>query len=238
MRRAVIYTGKSDFERLFGEMLRLSLSEEGAEAVLADSGEDPFGDIYSGNVFAAVSIEQDEEIFKRLIAMDDGLPYESTVLYGFDDIECKARYLRHPFDISDFLAPALDFCLERTEDEKSCSAEDVKNESGADAALSDDAIFDTRSQNETGLLYNADEKAFYYGGVRLDFTRREQELLMCLYSKRGNSVSREEAAITVWGRSKNTNVVDVYIKYLRQKLDERFDKKIIYTVRNGGYMLK
>lgn len=61
-----------------------------------------------------------------------------------------------------------------------------------------------------------------------------------LSSRRGSPVSREDAIRDVWGLNftGETNVVDVYIRYIQQKLDERFDAKFIVAVRGKGYMLR
>ncbi len=57
---------------------------------------------------------------------------------------------------------------------------------------------------------------------------------------RGAPVTREEAIRDVWefGYAGNTNVIDVYIRCLRKKLDERFDARFNVTVRVRGYMLR
>ena len=75
-------------------------------------------------------------------------------------------------------------------------------------------------------------------GVPITLTTREYQLLALLDEHRGTPVSREEAALRIWGEHTDTNVVDVYIRYLRQKLDERFDARYILTIRGKGYQLK
>jgi len=56
----------------------------------------------------------------------------------------------------------------------------------------------------------------------------------------GHTVKREEAAAKIFGADNDapTNVVDVYVRYLREKIDERFKVKIITTVRGVGYTIK
>ena len=56
----------------------------------------------------------------------------------------------------------------------------------------------------------------------------------------GRVVTRDELLEKVWGWSYDgdTNVVDVYIRYVRQKLDERFHVKTIHTIRGVGYMFR
>lgn len=75
-------------------------------------------------------------------------------------------------------------------------------------------------------------------GEPIGLTEREYQLLALLDEHRGQPVSREEAARRVWGTDTGTNVVDVYVRYLRKKLDERFDARFLVTVRGQGYLLK
>ena len=60
-----------------------------------------------------------------------------------------------------------------------------------------------------------------------------------MYNK-GIVLSREKIENHIWNYDYEggTNVVDVYIRYLRQKLDERFGVKLIHTVRSVGYVIK
>ena len=56
---------------------------------------------------------------------------------------------------------------------------------------------------------------------------------------KGETVTRAQAAQTVWEKDgADTNIVDVYIRYLREKLDEKFGIKLISTVRGVGYTIK
>ena len=96
------------------------------------------------------------------------------------------------------------------------------------------------SPAEDALIVDLLKKTAAYSGVSIPLTRREFELLAYLYTRRGFPVSREELIREVWrfNFTGDTNVVDVYIRYLREKLDERFGVKLILTVRGKGYMLK
>ncbi len=232
MRRIVIYPGRTDFEKEFGKMLLLSALDEKLEAEIHDSDAGLFNSIYSDDVFAVVSVERDNETKEKLISQSSDFPYESVILYGFDDVMCRTRYLKRPFRVDDLLACAIEFC---NGDSRMADKADCGN-AGDNIDDKQKSIFEPFL--DEGIAYDGKNNVFLYNKESLSLTQREAELLMCLYEKRGTAVSREEAAFRVWGSKKNTNVVDVYIRYLRQKLDERFDKKIIYTVRNGGYMLK
>ncbi len=77
-------------------------------------------------------------------------------------------------------------------------------------------------------------------GEKIALSEKEYRLLLYLYTQRGETVTREDILKNAWGISRfnSTNIVDVYIRYLRKKLDERFDLRLIITVRNKGYLLK
>ena len=83
-------------------------------------------------------------------------------------------------------------------------------------------------------------KKVIFRGNEIFFTRREYDLFAYLYDKKGTPVSREEALQRVWkyDYTGDTNIVDVFINYLRTKIDNKYNVKIITTVRNKGYMIK
>ncbi|MFS0722326.1 response regulator transcription factor [Paenibacillus sp. 1P07SE] len=76
--------------------------------------------------------------------------------------------------------------------------------------------------------------------LAIDLTPREFELLVFLAENKNQEKSREEILSEVWGYDfiGETNLVDVYIRYLRQKIDKGFRYKLIHTVRGVGYVLK
>ncbi|MBO4836303.1 MAG: response regulator transcription factor [Clostridia bacterium] len=71
-------------------------------------------------------------------------------------------------------------------------------------------------------------------------TSREFQLLQYMMENTGIVLSRETLLSAVWGYDYmgETNVVDVYIRYLRQKIDEACDVKTLHTVRGVGYVMK
>ena len=79
-----------------------------------------------------------------------------------------------------------------------------------------------------------------YGDVPVQLTLREFELLQALMENRSIVLSREKLLDMVWGYEYvgETNVVDVYIRYLRAKLDDAFGVKYIHTVRGVGYVFR
>ncbi len=96
--------------------------------------------------------------------------------------------------------------------------------------------FHKKEKDPRGLVIDGDNVSFR--GENIDLSKKELELLKLLYSKTGEEVSRSEARDAVFPSESDSNVVDVYIRYLRKKLDLRFDTRMIITVRNKGYMLK
>lgn len=89
------------------------------------------------------------------------------------------------------------------------------------------------------LAFEADGTVTF-GGEMVPLTKKETILLRYLYTKRGTLCTREEIVAAVWNHlyTGNTNLVDVYIRYLRTKLDEHYHTKLIYAIRGKGYMLK
>ncbi len=78
------------------------------------------------------------------------------------------------------------------------------------------------------------------GGKRIDLSAREYSILEALIRNAGTVMSREKIESSVWNYDYEggTNVIDVYIRYLRKKIDDDFDTKLIHTVRGVGYVLR
>ena len=79
-----------------------------------------------------------------------------------------------------------------------------------------------------------------YNGEDLTLTKKEYDLLECLLRNKNIAMSREQLLSTVWGYEYmgDTNVVDVYVRYLRQKIDDKYGMHMIETIRGIGYMIK
>lgn len=77
-------------------------------------------------------------------------------------------------------------------------------------------------------------------GFAIDLTAREYSILEYLARNRNMVVTREQIRANIWNIDDdvNSNVVDVYIRYLRKKLDENFGEKLIHTIRGVGYKLE
>ena len=78
------------------------------------------------------------------------------------------------------------------------------------------------------------------GKVPVELTKKEYDLLEYMLRNKRTVLSRDQILSNVWGYDYmgDTNVVDVYIRYLRQKLDDKFGEKYIHTMRGVGYVIK
>ena len=90
------------------------------------------------------------------------------------------------------------------------------------------------------LTLNLSSHSAHYGEDELTLTKKEYELLEYLLRNKNIALTREQLLNNVWDYNYfgDTNVVDVYIRYLRQKIDDRFGVHIISTVRGVGYIMK
>lgn len=77
-------------------------------------------------------------------------------------------------------------------------------------------------------------------GQRVDLTKKEFDLLLFLLQNKGHVLTRQTLLDRVWGYDfvGETNSVDVYIRFLRGKIDEPFGLKLIQTVRGVGYVIR
>lgn len=90
------------------------------------------------------------------------------------------------------------------------------------------------------LTLNIEKRIVMRGGQEISLTAREFSLLEVLIRNKNKVLSREKIENALWNfdYEGGTNVIDVYIRYLRKKVDEPFDKKLIHTVRGAGYVLR
>ncbi len=90
------------------------------------------------------------------------------------------------------------------------------------------------------LQMNLDTKEITRNGEPINLTAKEFQLLEYLLRNKNRVVSRADIAINVWDIDfdTNTNIIDVYINYVRNKIDKPFEKKLIQTQVGMGYILK
>lgn len=90
------------------------------------------------------------------------------------------------------------------------------------------------------LELNLDTKTVTRAGKRIELTTREYALMEYLMLHKGKTISRTDISEQVWSLhfDTNTNIIDVYISYLRKKIDKGFSPKLLHTIVGVGYVLR
>ena len=91
-----------------------------------------------------------------------------------------------------------------------------------------------------GLEMNLDSKEVNRDGQKINLTAKEFQLLEYFLRNKNRVLSRADIAVNVWDMDfqSNTNVIDVYVNYLRNKIDKKYSEKLIQTHVGMGYILK
>jgi len=147
-----------------------------------------------------------------MITARDGLPDKISGLdLGADD------YITKPFEIEELLARIR----AATRRKHTKTSEDNLLTCG-------DVLLDSKARTVT------------YSGEFIDLTKREFDLLEYLMRRKGEVVSRDKLLADVWDFDFDggTNTVDVYVRFLRAKIDDRFGIKLLHTVRGVGYAVR
>lgn len=95
-------------------------------------------------------------------------------------------------------------------------------------------------QSYAGIEINMKEQSASRDGKELNLSSRELKLLIFFMKNRERALSRIAIAEAVWNLDldMSSNTVDVYINYLRNKVDKNFETPLIHTIKGTGYMLK
>lgn len=215
-------------EMKIARFLELELKHEGYEVIIAGDGR--------------IGLEKAEKENPDLIVLDLMLPALSGIevcrrvrltsqvpiimLTAKDDVSDKVAgldtgaddYMTKPFAIEELLA-RIRVALNRKKYIEEPKAETLQ-------------IKDVR--------LNLASRSAYYKDEELTLTKKEYELLEYLMRNKNSVLTREQLLNHVWDYEYfgDTNVVDVYIRYLRQKIDEKYGVQLISTVRGVGYIIK
>ncbi|MCM3636227.1 response regulator transcription factor [Sporosarcina luteola] len=165
------------------------------------------------------------DVLRRIRAAEDGTPV--ILLTAKSDVEDKVTgldlgandYVTKPFEIDELLARI-----------RSAIRTSQKKVVGKDEFLHEFA----------GLSIHEQSREVKRNGESIDLTPREYDLLLHLIRHPNQVLSREQLLDAVWGFDYygDTNVVDVYIRYVRKKIEQRNEPSLIQTVRGVGYALK
>lgn len=90
------------------------------------------------------------------------------------------------------------------------------------------------------LVVDMNNRQAIRDGKVIDLTVREYAILEYLARNRNVVVTREQIRVNIWkiDDDVNSNVIDVYIRYLRRKIDDNYEEKLIHTIRGVGYKLE
>jgi DNA-binding response OmpR family regulator len=216
-----------DDERIV-QFLRRGLRTEGYRVELAATGEDAvtlagsaefqliildlaLPDINGLEVCSRLRARRIDTPVLMLTAMDTVQDKVAGLRSGADD------YLTKPFAFEELLA-RIETLLRRREGTSKSEVKELRVGS---------------------LVLNRETHAVQRESVPINLTPKEFALLECFMSAPGKVMSRTRILEQVWGYSADplTNVVDVYIRQLRRKIDDPFDQKLLVTVRGYGYKL-
>ncbi len=213
-------------ELKMASLLKRGLEEEGMAVDIAPDGEQ--------GLFAANSNPYDLLILDITLPIMDGievcrklrassLPTPVLMLTARDSVETKVRgldsgaddYLTKPFAFAELLA-RIRALLRRNRGEVSMQLHVA------------DLLLDPVSRQVTRA------------GKEIVLTAKEYSLLECFMRHPNQVLSRTVLSEKVWDETFDTftNVIDVYINYLRNKIDRDFEPKLIHTVRGAGYVMK
>lgn len=215
-------------EQKLSRVLQLELEYESYLAEIADNGKDALNKLEDGNwdlVLLDIMLPElsGMEVLRRFRRIDQTTPI--ILLTARDQVHDKVSgldlgandYMTKPFQIEELLARIRVHLRERTtkeDDNQQLSIGELVVDTG------------TREVKREGRL--------------IELTPREFDLLIYLLKNKNQVLTRDQLIEHVWGFDYygDTNVVDVYIRYLRQKVDKDFDYKYIQTIRGVGYTIK
>ena len=218
-------------ERRIARFLQMELEHEGMSTAIEDNGRRAYERIVQENydliLLDVMLPDMDGFTICRKVRELSQVPI--IMLTARDDIDDKVQgldigaddYITKPFATPELLA-RMRVVLRRQEGKlevKGCQEEilSVKNL----------------------IMYPARHEV-QVDATPVELTKKEYDLLEYLLRNKRNVLTRDQILSNVWDYDYmgDTNVVDVYIRYLRQKLDDRFQEKYIHTMRGVGYAIK
>ncbi|MCL2819591.1 MAG: response regulator transcription factor [Oscillospiraceae bacterium] len=222
-------------EEKLARFIELELCHEGYSVTKAFTGRDGF-DLAASGKFDLILLDimlpelNGMEVLRRLrrttvkvpvimlTARDETMDKVAGLDLGADD------YITKPFAIEELLARI------RAVLRKYSSAENTGN----DKKVKSEAL------SACGVVLDAKKHIVTVNGTEVELTKREFDLLHYMLINKGVVVTRDMLMENVWDYDFDggTNAVDVYIRFLRTKIDETFDIKLIHTIRGVGYVIR
>lgn len=220
------------------EVLKRGLTEEGYDVTTAFDGESGLN-LALNEKFELILLDinlpklNGLELCKRLREKDEVTPVLMLTALGMSDdivtgLEAGADdYLPKPFRFNELYARIKALTRRRVITRSSATQAETNPEKKVVFVMED-------------LSIDYDAKQVKRAGKLIQLTAKEYALLEFLARNAGKVRSRQEIAESVWGLDfeTGTNFIDVYINYLRNKVDKPFSRKLIHTVTGFGYILK
>ena len=218
-------------ERRIARFLQMELEHEGMHTAIEDNGRRAYERIMQENydliLLDVMLPDMDGFTICRKVRELSQVPI--IMLTAKDDIDDKVQgldigaddYITKPFATPELLA-RMRVVLRRQESQR--EAKGVQEE-----------ILSVKNLT----MYPARHEV-KVDDVLVELTKKEYDLLEYLLRNKRTVLTRDQILSNVWDYDYmgDTNVVDVYIRYLRQKLDDRFQEKYIHTMRGVGYVIK
>lgn len=213
-------------ERKLARFMELELTHEGYTVDIVSDGQSALMKLMSKEYDVClldlmIPVIDGIEVTKRARAFTD-IPI--IMITARDGLEDKVKgfdigadeYMTKPFEMEELLARLR--ALFRQKNDKSLEKE----------------------LSYKDLTLNKETYEVRRGSDRKELTKKEFDLLSYLLENQGIVLTREKILNTVWGFDfeGETNVVDVYIRFLRAKIDDEYEEKLIQTVRGAGYTLR
>lgn len=217
-------------EEKIARVIQLELEYEGYESEIAKTGLEALEQYNQGGwnlILLDVLLPglSGIEVLRRIRVKDSATPVilltaRNAVVDKVNGLDQGANdYITKPFEIEELLA-RIRSCLRLSQ-----MTRKVEASSKVEVA---DLSLDEKSREVTR------------GSSQIELTPREYDLLLYLMQNKNQVLNREQILTHVWGFDYfgDTNVVDVYIRYLRKKVDQGYETPLLHTVRGVGYMLK
>lgn len=218
-------------ERRIARFLQMELEHEGMSTAIEDNGRRAYERIMQENydliLLDVMLPDMDGFTICRKVRELSQVPI--IMLTAKDDIDDKVQgldigaddYITKPFATPELLA-RMRVVLRRQESQR-------------EAKEAQEEILSVKNLT----MYPARHEV-QVDGTTVELTKKEYDLLEYLLRNKRNVLTRDQILSNVWDYDYmgDTNVVDVYIRYLRQKLDDRFQEKYIHTMRGVGYVIK
>jgi Response regulators consisting of a CheY-like receiver domain and a winged-helix DNA-binding domain len=212
-------------------ILQLELEHEGYTVGVAEDGRTGYEKASSGEwdlVLLDVMLPEMSGIEVLRLIRQSGNPVPIILLTARDTVPDKVSGFEH--GANDYITKpfAMEELLARVRNILRIFKQYPKEAEGSDVIKLGDLTIELRTRK----VFRKD--------ILIELTPREFELLVYLVEHRNEEKSREDILSEVWGYDfiGETNLVDVYIRYLRQKLDKGYRHKLIHTIRGVGYMIK